>query len=446
MPSARYAGSMVNASASAHPPYAPVAHHWRLAPGIVFLNHGSFGACPIAVQEAQRAHRDRMEAEAVSFFCRDLFPLLDRSRRAIAGLIGGRPEDFVFPSNATVAVAAIMLNLERGHGLPGGRPLGPDDEILVNDHEYPACLNIVRDAARRTGARVRTVEIPTVPADGPMTPDRFYNMVMAGVTDRTRICLLSHITSPTGMITPAKRLIRSLEERGIVTILDGAHGPGALPLDLDDLQPAYYTANCHKWLCTPKGAAILYVRPELQEGFRPLAISNYAEAPAGTKGRSRYNIEFDYTGTDDYTARLTVADAIDLVPDLAGRSWEGIIRHNRELVMAGRDLLLARLGMPKAVDDSMIGPLAMVPLPEVEPARRDRLRARPTVYADALQDTLVEKYGIQVPVWLPCAQLGGRPFDGRRFVRISAQVYNTIEQYAYLAEALEAELEAERSL
>ena len=431
---------------TALPPYAPVSQHWRLDPSIVFLNHGSFGACPIPVQQAQQGHRDRMEAEAVSYFCRDLFPLLDRSRRAIADLIGGQPEDYVFPSNATVAVATIMRNIERGHGLSGGRPLGAGDEILVNDHEYPACLNIVQDAAERTGAVVRTVEIPTVPSDGPMTQDRFYDLVMSGVTDRTRVCLLSHITSPTGMITPAKRLIRALEERGIVTILDGAHGPGALPLDIEDIAPAYYTANCHKWLCTPKGAAILYVRPDLQQGFRPLTISNYAAAPEGTKNRSRYNLEFDYTGTDDYSARLTIADAIDLVPDLAGRSWDGIIEHNRGLVLAGRDLLLERLGMPKAVDDSMIGPLAMVPLPKVEKTLGDRLRARKTVYADALQDALVERHAIQVPVWLPCAQLGGRPFDGRRFVRISAQVYNTIEQYAYLADALVEELERELSL
>ncbi|MEM8757350.1 MAG: aminotransferase class V-fold PLP-dependent enzyme [Planctomycetota bacterium] len=427
------------------PAPSPLAGHWRLDPGVVYLNHGSFGACPTAVQAAQQRHRDRMEAEAVSFFCRDLFPLLDRSRAAVAGMIGGRPEDYVFPPNATVAVATIMMNLERGRGMPGDpRPLGPGDEILVNDHEYPACLNIVRDAARRTGAAIRTVEIPTVPEDGPMTPDAFYGLIMSGVTERTRVCLLSHITSPTGMIVPAARLIRDLESRGIVTILDGAHGPGALPLDIDGLNPAFYTANCHKWLCAPKGAAILYVRPGLQDGFRPLAISNYAEAPAGCKDRSRYNLEFDYVGTDDYTARLTIADAIELLPRITGMGWPAIVDHNRELVLRGRDLLLDRLGVPKAVDDSMIGPLAMVPLPEVAPDLCARLKARPTTYADALQDNLLERHGVQVPVWLPCAQLGGRPFDGRRFVRLSAQVYNTIEQYAYLADALVQELDREQ--
>ncbi|MEM1071712.1 MAG: aminotransferase class V-fold PLP-dependent enzyme [Planctomycetota bacterium] len=434
-------------TAKAMPKPAPLARHWRLDPGVVFLNHGSFGACPIEIQQAQQRHRDRVEAEAVSFFCRDLFPLLDRSRRAIAGMIGGKPEDYVFPPNATVAVATIIMNLERGHGmLDDPRPLGPGDEILVNDHEYPACLNIVHDTARRTGARVRTVEIPTVPQDGPMTPERFHGMIMAGVTDRTRICLLSHITSPTGMIVPAAKLVRDLEALGVVTILDGAHGPGAIPLDIDELRPAFYTANCHKWLCTPKGAAILYVRPDLQEGFRPLAISNYAEAPAGCKNRSMYNLEFDYTGTDDYTARLTIADAIDIMPTIAGAEWPGIIEHNRSLVMQARDVLLEALGAQEPVDDRMIGPLAMVPLPEVEPDRRERLKQRPTCYADALQDALVERHGIQVPVWLPCAQLGGRPFDGRRFIRLSAQLYNSPEQYRYLADALAEELAREMRL
>lgn len=427
------------------PSRSAVAHHWRLDPDIVFLNHGSFGSCPTPVLEAQQRLRDRIEREPVSFFCDELFRLTDRARRAIATLTGGRAEDYVFLPNATQCVATVLDNVAQGVGMPGRRALGPGDEILINSHEYPACRNIVHRAAERSGASVVSVDLPWLDRAVPVTAEELFELIMAGVTERTRLCMVSLITSPTGLVMPVARLCRALRERGVATLVDAAHGPGAIEMDVESLGADFLTSNCHKWLCSPKGSAFLHVRAEHQRGFRPLALSNFARAKAGAKERSKFNLEFDYIGTDDPTARLAIADAVELVPGCAGRSWGEIVRHNRALVMRGRDVLLSRLGMSAPASDELIGPLAVVPLPDVSPARRGAVADRPTLYSNALQDALVARHGIQVPVWVPSAYLG-LPFDGKRYIRLSAQVYNTVEEYGFLAEAVVEELGREGML
>lgn len=415
------------------PKPSPLADHFGLDPSVVFLNHGSFGAAPAPVLDAQRRHRDLMEREPVTFFMKTAFELMDRSRDAVAGLIGGRPEDVVFINNATVAVNTVFENMAAGVGMADSRPLGAGDEILVSNLEYPACVANARRLAERTGAVVRSVDIPRL--NGTMTPARFTELLIAGVTERTRLCLLSHVISPTGWVLPAAEIVRELEARGVTTILDGAHGPGCIPIDLDAIRPAFYTTNAHKWLCAPKGAAILYVRPDLQDRFRPQTLSVYDQAPEGFLSRSRYNRDFDYVGTDDVSAKLAVADAIELVPDTIGLSWDAIIERNRGLALEAASLLRDRLGTVPCQSDDMVGPLAMVALPTLPAKHSDRLEARPKVFLDALQDALFERHGIQVPIYA----MG----EGRRYVRISAQVYNTIEQYGYLADALLEELERE---
>lgn len=427
------------------PKPSPVASNWRLDPDIVFLNHGSFGACPNSVIEAQQAMRDRIEREPVRFFCQDLFDLTDRSRRAITQVIGGQPEDYVLLPNATQCVATVLDNVLTGIGLAEGRPLGPGDEILINEHEYPACQNIVRRAAARVGAKVVSPSMPWLDDDEPVTSDRLFDIIMNAVTERTRLCMFSLITSPTGLVLPARRLCQALRERGVATLIDAAHGPGAIDVDVDELGATFLTSNCHKWLCSPKGSALLHVQREHQKGFRPLALSNFANAPEGTKNRSKFNLEFDYIGTDDPTARLAIADAVQLVPEAAGRSWGEIIAHNHALVLKGRDALVGALGTHIPTTEEVIGPIATVPLPDVPDARLDVVANRPTIYSNALQDALVERHGVQVPVWVPSAYLG-KPFDGKRYIRLSAQVYNTLEQYEYLAQALAEELERESKL
>lgn len=397
--------------------------HWNLDPSVVYLNHGSFGGCPRGVMDAQHALRLRMERELVRFFIEDFCELMDEARKSLGEFLNC-PWDCIAPvPNATVGVNTVLEN----------QRFNPADEILTNGHEYPACQNALRRAASRSGAVVVHADIP-FPCSG---PDAVVNAVLSKVSARTRLALISHVTSPTGLVLPLERIVPALEGRGVRVLVDGAHAPGMVAtLDLTKLNPSYYTANCHKWLCSPKGSAFLYVKRELQDGFRPLALSNNAEKPK--QGRSQFLTEFEYVGTRDYTAVMTIPHAIRCMGSMVPGGWPEVMRRNHELVLRGRDIVCREMGMKPPAPDSMIGSICTMMLPShPDEALRARLTARPTKYHDALQDNLIARHGIQVPVW----GLAGKP---ERFIRISAQLYNSEAQYEYLAKALLEELQRER--
>lgn len=358
-----------------------------------------------------------MEREAVRFFVQDYDALIDVSRAALAAFVRASPQDVVFVPNATTGVATALANLEP--------TLRPGDEILANDHEYPGCMANVRRTAARTGATVVSVPLP-FPVKG---PEQIEELILSRVTARTRIALVSHITSPTALVLPVERLVPELERRGVTVILDGAHALGQIPgLDVPRLGASYYTANCHKWLCAPKGAALLWVRADRQEGFRPLVLSNFADRPK--PGRKHLLTEFDYLGTGDATPYMTVADTIRVVGAMVSGGWDEVIRRNHALARQGRDVLCRALGVEPPAPDAMLGSMASIPLPAAA-------SPRPAVpYHDALQVGLIERHRIQVPVWR-----GG----GQRLLRISAQLYNAIGQYEFLAGALREELDRERA-
>lgn len=399
--------------------------HWCLDPEVVFLNHGSFGACPRAVLEYQSDLRARMEREPIKWFVETLEPLMDEARTALAALVNCRPPDLVFIPNATQAAATILAHLEP--------TLKPGDELLTTAHEYPACMNNLRRTAARTGAKVVTVPVPFPLA----SPDEVVASVLGGVTPRTRVLLISHVTSPSGLVLPVQKIVPELERRGIACIVDGAHAPGFIPVDLTALNASFYTANCHKWICSPKGSALLFIREDRQKDFRPLALSNNAEKPK--PGRKHLLTEFDYVGTADPTAYLSVPAAIKTMASLVPGGWPEVMRRNRELVLRSRDVVCRAIGVKPPAPDSMIGCLTTIFLPPHEPQRHARVMARPSRYHDALQDVLVSKHRIQVPVW---AVQG----ESRRLIRLSAQLYNAPAQYEHLAAALADELEAERKL
>lgn len=398
-----------------------MAGHWDLDPGVVYLNHGSFGACPRVVLEAQQRWRAHMERELVRFFIEDSERALDVVRGQLGSFVGCDPASIVPMTNATTGVATVLANLDLRDG----------DEVLATSIEYPACLNNLHEITARAGARVVTARLP-FPVGG---EDEVVEAIVSQVGERTRFALVSHVTSATATILPVARIVRELKALGVETIVDGAHAPGFMDVDIDEIGAAWYTANCHKWICAPKGAAFLQVRRDLQDGFRPLVLSNHALDERAD--RSKFLVEFDYVGTSDQTPFLTIGDALSEGVASLADGWPDVMRRNRDLALSARDVLCERLGTSPCVPDAMLGAMATVLLPAHEPERAERLAARPTKHHDALQDELMARHGIEVPIWA---------HEAHRFVRISAQLYNSIEQYAYLADALAAELERERSL
>lgn len=383
--------------------------HWLLDPEITFLNHGSFGATPRLVLEKQEEFRVQMEREPVRFFVRELEPLLDDARRRLAEFIGADAQGVAFVPNATAAVNAVLRSLD----------LDRHDELLVTSHEYNACRNTLEFVAGLAGARVVVVDVP-FPIS---SPAEVIERVLAGVTDRTRLFLIDHISSQTALIMPVEQLVRELNERGVDTIVDGAHAPGMLPIDLRALNAAYYTGNLHKWVCAPKGAAFLYARENRRYAVRPIAISHGANSPR--TDRSRYLLEFDWTGTFDPTAWLAVPEAISFIGSLVPGGWPEVMRRNRRLALRARDILARALGIDKPAPDEMLGSMAALPLPD------GNATAAPSLYGDPLQDVLLEEFKIEVPIvpW---------PHPPKRVLRVSAQLYNEAREYVYLADSLKS--------
>jgi len=406
----------------ARPPRAPQADAWALDPDLVFLNHGSFGACPRTVLAVQADLRAELEANPVAFLGRALEARLDGARARLADFLGADPEDLAFVPNATAGVASVLRSLR----------FAPGDELVTTDHEYNAALNMARFAAARDGARVVVARIP-LPTTG---PDEVAERVLAAIGPRTRLVLVSHVTSPTALVFPVERLVATVEGRGIPVLVDGAHGPGMLPLDLSALGASFYAGNLHKWVCAPKGAAFLHVRRDRQAAIRPLAISHGANDPRPE--RSTFRKEFDWTGTADPTSFLAVPAAIDAVGGMVAGGWATVMGRNADLAGIARRALSSAAGAPVLAPETMLGSMAAIELPP------DRgFAARGPADPDPLQARLFETAAIEVPLhpWPRDPVPGERR---RRLLRVSAHLHNDAGEYAHLAEALRVLLAEER--
>lgn len=386
---------------------------WFLDPDITFLSHGAFGACPRRVLECQNEWRERLERQPLQFLVRELEPQLDTARTALAQFAGAKADDVVFVSNATSGVNTVLRSLD----------LQPGDELLVTDFAYNACRNALNFAAAQAGARVVVANIPF-----PFrSEEEIVSAILEHVTSRTCLAMIDHVTSQTGTVMPIKRIVDELKRGGVETLVDGAHAPGMVALNLNELGAAYYTGNCHKWICAPKGAAFLHVRPDKQRLIRPLTISHGANS--ARQDRSRFLIEFAWPGTWDPSACLSVPEAIRFIGSRLPGGWPEIMARNRALALAARKILCTALGLDSPCPDEFIGSLAAIPLPDAGPLALPRL----PLNEYPLQDALRERHKIEVPIisW---------PAPPKRLLRISAQLYNSLPQFERLAAALHEEL------
>lgn len=384
---------------------------WRLDPKMIHLNHGSYGACPTSVLEKQQALQRQMEANTLDFFERKLPDLLGEARAVLAEFVGADPENLALIPNATTGVNTVLASFA----------FEPGDEVLVTDHGYNACTNAARFYGAKAGARVTTVEIP-FPISG---KGEVLERVLAACTPHTRLVLIDHVTSPTGLVLPVEELIPELHARSIAVLVDGAHVPGMLPLDLASLGADYYTGNCHKWLCTPKGTAFLYVREDHRDSVRPLTISHGMNLPLGDS--NRFRLEFDWTGTYDPTGFLCIPTAIEHLGAQFDGGIHGLMQRNHDLVVAARSHLCATLDLAPPCPEEMLGSVAAVGLPLVNGKELNPFKP------DPLHDILAQKYGFEVPVFAWTSPAG-------RYLRFSAQLYNGLADYRALGEAVSGEL------
>ncbi len=376
-----------------------------LDPDLVFLNHGSFGACPRPVFEIYQAWQRELERQPVEFLGRRLRGLMATARERLADYLGADADEIVYHPNVTSALNAVARSL----------PLEPGDEILTTDHEYGALERAWTFVAEHRGAHVVQHRLGRSLGQ----PEEVVEAIWAGVTPRTRVLFLSHITSPTALILPIEPLIERARAAGIWTVIDGAHAPGQIPVDLHRLGVDFYGGNCHKWLCSPKGAGFLYVRRDLQPLVEPLLVG-WGWRPVDP-GPSRFVDEQERQATRDPAAYLSVPDAIAFQ---AQHDWPTVRAECHELVRLARAGMLELSGeQPIVADDARwFAQMATVPLP----ADTDTERLKELLYAE---------FRVEIPLmrWSCPA------------IRVSVQGYNTRADIERLLQALAATLPRARS-
>lgn len=377
------------------------SHLWAVEPGAIYLNHGSFGACTKYILEKQDEYRQRLEGQPMRFLVRELEGLVGKAAEKIAGFVNADPSDMVFVQNATTGVNTVFRSLK----------FEPGDEILITNHIYYACRKLLEYIAETTGAVIVEVKYD-IPLD---SAGQITEAVLSGVSRRTKIALIDHITSATALIQPVEEIVRELDKRGIDTMVDGAHVPGSIPLDIRSINAAYYTANCHKWLCSPKSAAFLHVRKDRQKGIVPMTISH-----AGHKAEP-FTERFFWQGTLDPSPLLCAADSIDYMASLMPGGWEAIMKRNHDICIQARDYFCSELGLAPGCPAAMNPAMSTIRLPNLGEDHPPDYK-----HCDAIQDRIYREYGLELPLWY----WGDPP---GRTTRISVQLYNSFEQLSYAA-------------
>ena len=387
--------------------------HFLLDPDVVFLNHGSFGACPRPVLEAQRRWQEQMEHNPVLFLGRRSAALLGEARIVLAAYLGARADDLVFVANATTGVNIVARSLELRAG----------DEVLATDHEYGACDATWQQFCAQAGAAYRRIEVPL-----PFDPARFAERMIGALTPRTRLVFTSHVTSTTALVFPVAELCARARALGVPTLIDGAHAPGQIELYLDAVGADFYTGNCHKWMCAPKGTGFLHARAQHHATLQAPVVSWGYVAEAQGDDTSGGHSGFDaYTGHTPLERRLQWQGTRDISGFLAvpaaiefqrAHDWTSRRARCHDAALTLMHRVLSRNGLTAIAPDAAFA--QMVPIPV---SRRD---------AQRLRQCLFEQYGIEVPV---------TQHRGLTFVRASVQAYNDRADL----DALDAALAAERA-
>ncbi len=361
-----------------------------LDPGVVFLNHGSYGACPKPVFEEYQRWQRELECQPVEFLGRRVEGLLEAASAPLAAYLHSPAENLVLVPNATAGVNTAARSIR----------LQPGDEILTSDQEYGACSYTWQHHCDLVGAQyvMRPVDLPLT------APEAVVEQFWEGVTPRTRVIYLSQITSPTALIFPVAEICRRAREAGITTVIDGAHAPGQIPVDLEQIGADFYFGNCHKWMCAPKGSAFLYVRPEWQGSIEPLVIS------WGWTDDSDFVTRNQRQGTRDPAAYLAVPAAIDW---MRANDWESVQSHCHALGVELRQQIVEWSGLPALAPEAGFGQMFTALLPPCDP--------------DSVKQRLYDDYRIEVPL---------TAWSGRQGIRVSLQAYNTREDGQQLMEAL----------
>lgn len=367
-----------------------------LRPDVVFLNHGSFGACPRPVFDAYQRWQLELEQQPVAFLGRRFPALMQHAREQLAQFLGADADEVVFVPNATVGLNVIARSLA----------LQPGDEVLTTDHEYGAVDRTWQFLCEQRGARYVRQPIPLPIA----AAEHVVEAIWSGVTERTRVLCISHITSPTALILPIAELIARAREAGIITVVDGAHAPGQIPLDLHEIGADFYTGNCHKWLLSPKGAGFLYARRAMQHLVQPLVVSWGWRSEAPTA--SRFVDEQEWQGTRDLAAYLTVPDAIRFMRE---HNWDDVRRACHDLVQYGAQRMTALTRIEPLAPVTAEWSMQMISLP------------LPPCDAIALKQRLYDEFAIEAPIVT---------WNERQFVRVSIQGYNTQADVDALVAAL----------
>lgn len=385
-----------------------LASNWRFPGGTVYLNHGSFGATPTEVRLAKRRWQDRLDDQPMNFFVREFEPAFHTARETLSTLVGTSQENLVFVENATAAMNIVAHNLH----------LEKDDEILLTDHEYGAVRRIWDRKTRREGARVVEAELPWPVHD----TSEIIKAIFSRVTSKTRMLVVSHITSATALILPIHQICQQAKSLDILVCVDGPHAIAQEELSLNDLPCDFYTASCHKWLCGPLGTGFLYVHPEHQSSISPVMQSWGRLLPAIPK---RWDEEFYWSGTRDPSGYLAIPAAIDFM-NLIGLNKFRMISH--QLAQVVRHRLESLTGETAWVPDDReyYGCMTEVPLPEGDWSE--------------LQNWLWQQHGIEVPII---------HFKGHWFIRVSCHLHTLPEHFeqlfAALAEAFERSPDFESS-